>query len=368
MITFQRKKDNPNLGLGNQISYYIMMRSISIKRGFDWVITNSELKYLRNTFENLNLNINSEFEPFINEVEFDNNVGFESICNGVIDEHMVRVHPTPVNYYSDIYDQVKSELIFKQDIKAKCEEFKSQFGGEVIGMHIRAGDFEDIFNGMFLCDYDYYENALAELPADLPVLVFSDNKTRAKQIISKLSYDASRFTIVNDIYQNNQGSDSHMERIDHLMDYDGTYKHDYNIYFLHQAGINLNIKGIQNPNIDQINQEVKDIVNSLDSTSKTKVITGKYNYSYDFCLMSMCEYIIMGNSTYSMFAAQLGNPIKVMYPKYWIQISDAQDITQTIIRDYGGENQILDLAEFIFGNDNYYPVENPDHRTITVVE
>lgn len=367
MITFQQLTNDSGTGLGYQISSYIMMRTISTKRGFDWIISNSELKALRNTFENLNLNLNSDVETLTDYLEFDDDAGFDAICNGVIDDHTISVYPTPNNYISDIFDQIKSELVFKENIRTKCEEFKNQFGSEVIAMHVRAGDFEDITSGMFLCDYDYYENALAQLPADLPVLVFSNNKERAQYIIDNLSYDKSRFTIIKDIYQNNQGSDSMMESIDNIIDFNGLYRFNYTSFLLQLAEDNLVTQNILNPILREINEEVKKIINGLDSESKNKVISGQYNYSYDLCLMSMCEYIIMGNSTYSMWATQLGSPKKVMYPMYWMQGHPENNIP-TILRDLGGENQTLAAAELIVGRDNYYPIENPDHRQIEVVE
>lgn len=367
MITFQQQINDSATGLGYQISSYVMMRTISTKRGFDWVLKNSDLKALRNTFDNLTLNIDPNFEERTSYLEFDDDAGFDTICNGVLDDHTISVYPTPNNYISDIFDQIKSELVFKENIRNKCEEFKNQFGSEVIAMHIRAGDFEDIVSGMFLCNYDYYENALAQLPEDLPVLVFSNNKERAEYILDNLSYDRSRFTIIKDIYQNNQGSDNMMERIDTIMDYDGTYRFNYNAFLIDTAIDNLNSVDISSPSQEQLNEELKKILNSLDEASRTKIVTGQYNYSYDLCLMSMCEYIIMGNSTYSLWATVLGNPTKVIYPMYWMQ-GHPEDNIPNVLRDLNGFNQTLSACEVIVGQDHYYPVENPDDRTITVVE
>ena len=125
MITFQQQINDSATGLGYQISVYIMMRTISTKRGFDWVLSNSHLKALRNTFDNLTLNIDPNFEERTSYLEFDDDAGFDTICNGVIDDHTISVYPTPNNYISDIFDQIKSELVFKETIRNKCEEFKN---------------------------------------------------------------------------------------------------------------------------------------------------------------------------------------------------------------------------------------------------
>jgi len=84
-------------------------------------------------------------------------------------------------------------------------------------------------------------------------------------------------------------------------------------------------------------------------------------------LMTMCDYVIIANSTFSMWGAELGNPKKVMYPMYWMH-GHPEDLSNiTIQSDLGGYDQTRDLAPQLVERDYYFPVENPDPRSFTIL-
>ena len=84
--------------------------------------------------------------------------------------------------------------------------------------------------------------------------------------------------------------------------------------------------------------------------------------------MSMCDYVIMANSTFSLWGATLGNPKKVIYPMYWMQghPEHPEEGSALIKTDLGEFNQTASLGGS-FVTDKFVPLENPDPRSFEVV-
>ena len=102
-----------------------------------------------------------------------------------------------------------------------------------------------------------------------------------------------------------------------------------------------------------------------------------YNASFDLCLMTMCDYFIMANSSFGMWGATMGNPKKVIYPMYWLQghgneyedhvVEGMSNGGQTFIKtDLDGFDQTKYLGGS-FIKDHFIPLENPDPRSFEVV-
>jgi hypothetical protein len=357
-------------GLGYQISVYMMMRSLEEMTQLEWDVDKGSLSALSNTFSNLNLNVCNKdieykdvtfltpFTDFINK-DFDD---IDDIAKKIEYNSELFGYPLPVNFIKDynLFLQIKNELKFREDIVEKCKSFKKQFDSEVIALHFRGGDFSKLENTTFVCGIDYYQNALKELPKDIPILIFTNEKD--SPIISELiSIDPNRFTLITDLFNNNNFIDCKIgNELDQLIDNNSCYKFDYKYALIDIAKTRLE----NETNHSKILKEVSKIAKELNPIYREKLKTQSYNYSYDFCLMSMCDYIIMSNSIFSMWAAELGDPKKVMYPKYWIQNHDEDTF---IKRDLNGYDQAKDMFSGILDKPYYFGLDNKDSRTLTIV-
>lgn len=370
MIKYHQEYANSGTGLAYQISSYVMMRSIAERTGFEWAIDNTSFKALRNTFVDLQVNVlGTEDTTQYEELTFDDELGFAEIEKLVKDNTKLFGYPTVSNFVAsgddgDLFLKVKQELKFRQDIVDKCKEFRNKFDGEVIAMHLRRGDFADISSGMFLCGNDYYENALSQLPSDLPVLIFTNDKDSVIADNDLIANNPDRFTFVTDLFNNNELVNCDVgQELDRIIDISGECRCDYKTALAKMAQDKL-----VNPfTYNDLISKMADLVKELHPTYKEKLKTHSYNYSYDLCLMTMCDYVIMANSTFSMWGAELGNPKKVIYPMYWIQ-GHAEDMGVTAIKtDLEGYNQTEYFASQLVGREHYIPVENPDPRSFTIL-
>jgi hypothetical protein len=128
------------------------------------------------------------------------------------------------------------------------------------------------------------------------------------------------------------------------------------------------------PTQEELNQEMVRLVKELHPTYKEKIANNLYNYSFELCLMSMCDYHIAANSSFGMWGVELSNSKKVIYPKYWMQGHDedtrnafAEIGLGAIKIDLDGYDQTRDLAALFFDKPHYIGLENPDQRSFTVV-
>ena len=383
-------------GVGYQISSYLMMRSIEERTGFKWEVDNNSLIALRNTFSNLNLNSSKEdptlsafLVPFVESitefyeceiaaarpttVNFNERIydGLDNIVEKIKDNSRIFAYPSPVNYISlkddgnELFSKVKSELTFRQDIFDKCKSFKESFRSEVIALHIRSGDFHELENATFMCGSEYYQNALLQLPSDIPVLVFTNDKDAVISNNQLLIDNSDRFIFISDLFNNNEVIDctigNELDRFVNIgMDMNGYYQYDYKDALIKFAKNKLGSDATNS----QIKEEVSSLINQLNPIYRDKIRTRSYNYSYDLCLMAMCDYLIMSNSTYSLSASQLGSYKKVIYPMYWIQNFDKDNF---IKKDLGDYNQTKEMCSGILDGPNFFGIKNSDPRSIEVV-
>lgn len=371
MIRYHQESATSGTGLAYQISSYVMMRSLAERTGFEWVISTTDFKALRNTFKDLNVNVLNEDSTAYESLTFDDEIGFAGIEALVSDDKKLYGYPTVKNFIADgdngdLFLSVKQELKFRQDVVDKCKAFRDQFDGEVIAMHVRRGDFSNITSGMFLCGADYYENALAQLPSDIPVLIFTNDKDSVIADNDLIANNPERFTFITDLFNNNELINCDVgQELDRLIDIGGECRFDYKTGLAKMANANLPEGTVSHQAL--IAEMARIVQDDLHPTYKEKLKTHSYNYSYDLCLMTMCDYVIMANSTFSMWGAELGNPKKVIYPMYWMQGHPEDLDSLTIKTDLGGYDQTKDLATQLMERDHYVAVENPDPRSFTIL-
>ena len=368
MIKHHQEYD-PGHGLGYQISSYVLMRSIENRTGYVYTINTNGFKALRNTFTNLQFNITDEIDSELKPIEFLDYQSFEEIVALVEDNCELYGHPSVKNIIDpDNFESIKKELQFRPEIVDKCRQFMSKFDGqEVISMHLRRGDFEDIRSGMFLIDDDYYKEALELLPPNIPVLIFCNVKDYILTNPILTASDPERFTFVLDVFNDNELISCDVgQELDRLVDVSGECRFDYKAALAKHAYDNLIPS---TPIQEELNQEMVRLAKELNPLYKDKIAKNLYNYSFELCLMTMCDYHIMANSSFSMWGTELSNTKKVIYPKYWMHNHDEDNVIRlsAIQNDLAGYDQGRDLAGYLIDKSHYIGLENPDQRSFTFV-
>jgi hypothetical protein len=172
--------------LGNQMFQYAALFSIARRRGFDFVVPLSSAQ-----------NVWREHQLFF---------AFRlpgTFCAGVT-RNFPRVQPRAFGYDArlakkcpdnvDLYGYFQSEKYFADNAAAVRDEFSFHpsilaqaearligIAGPKISLHVRRGDYVANAYRFPPCDSGYYERALGRLPANLPVLVFSDDIAWCKE-------------------------------------------------------------------------------------------------------------------------------------------------------------------------------------------
>ena len=355
-IRLNEEHQTTGSGLGYQMSSYVFMRSLANRTGFKYAIDPQNLYALKNTFDGLV--IDEEDAPGVqgkHSVEFMIDDSFDDVLKTVKDNTTLYGYPTPSNAI-DItqIEEVKSHFKFRDEIESRCKSWKESVVGdsEVIAIHLRRGDFVDDYSGMFLIDDDYYLKALKLLPKDIPVLIFTNDK---EYVRGNENFSGDRFILVDDIVNFNQPTSDLSRDIDINVDKSGDNLFNYSVV----------LESMGNPELDDYLQN--------------KIDNRLYNYSHDMCLMSMCDYHVIANSTFSLWAVELSNTKRVVYPMYWSQgLSDDLDAVlcdnpescrpgfrcnqdTTIARDLGGFDQTASALGY-FMKDDWIGLENPDQR------
>lgn len=230
--------------LGNQMFQYAALRGIAAHHNYEFLIPPSSAQnewiehQLLEGFELFSLpkeniryqNTQNRIEEF--QFHFDGNL-YET-CPDYVD--LFGYFQTE-KYFSRITDEIRKDFTFRSETLGPAQEFRNSVSsGEVISLHIRRGDYVNKpWHGC--CSLSYYESALNQLNSELPVIIFTDDETWAR---NQELFDSDRFMISED-----------------------------------------------NDNL------------------------------FDMCLMSLCDYHIIANSSFSWWGAWLANSHQVFAPKRW---------------------------------------------------
>ncbi len=84
-------------------------------------------------------------------------------------------------YFLDQAHIIRKEFSFGEDVSERCSEFYRRIGGRAISLHVRRGDYLELSSAHPPCDLEYYDRALAAAPANVPVIIFSDDIAWCKQ-------------------------------------------------------------------------------------------------------------------------------------------------------------------------------------------
>ncbi len=334
-------------GLGYQTSSYVFIKTIAKHFGYQTAVGKYELLNLRNTFENVKFdNCESKTdEEYENEFSFLDGLTLDEIMSSELKDDSVLVgYPKTANFYHPTYfEEIRKDLVFRKIIRDKCNEFMYKFPGqEIISMHIRRGDIADPMSGVFLSGDEYFLEALNYFPEDAKVFIFTNDK---EYVRSNPNFQGDRFVLITDIFNDNELINCDWgNAIDERLDISGASRFYYKYVISKLA--------------EENNISVNDILKELHPKYLYKIKNNLYNLSFDLCLMSMCDYHIMSNSTYGMWGVALSNTKHAVYPKYWMQSNPKDDV---LVRDLNGYNQTKELVG-PFIKDSWTALENPDSR------
>lgn len=157
-------------------------------------------------------------------------------------------------YFLHVEEELRKDFEFRDEVKKLCENIWKQIvvdegHSEAISLHIRRTDhlIKPTFHPVL--PISYYEEALAKLPKDIPVFIFTDDPAWA-------------------------------------------FRHDF--------------------------------------FSSDRFFISESDNIHDMCLMSMCNYNIIANSTFSWWGAWLSRHNNVIGPKLWFG-PDGEDPTDIFI-------------------------------------
>ena len=292
-------------GLGYQMSCYALMRALCNRSGFKYSVGKFELLALKNTFETLKIDEETENSDNVGAadikdtiesgelIEFLDDEQFEDVLTKVKDDVPLFGYPTPINSIdtTQITD-IKKDFTYRGEIQDKCKEWKKKNFGDtsLISMHVRRGDFTDIQSGMFLIDDDYYIDALKQLP-ELPVLIFTNDKD---YILNNKLWQSDRFTLITDLTNDNNMVDCEWtQMIDDVIDESGMGRFYYKMALMlvsQRTGV-----------------PVANIISEMHPHGKKKIKNNWYNYSFDHCMMHLCDYHIMAYSSYGLWGVEMSN-------------------------------------------------------------
>ena len=191
MLTFNKLGKSGRLG--NQMFQYAALRGIAANRGFDWAVPppgtsgidefGTENNYCM--FETFKLPYATPEHHGVSDTqrwavwkEFHFN---EDLFNHCPDNVNLDGYFQTEKYFKNIEDEIRKDFEFQDDIYGPCKEMIDSLGGDrMIFLHIRRGDpklpwaYVNLQNAHPVQTWEYYEEALAQFPDNISVLVFSD--------------------------------------------------------------------------------------------------------------------------------------------------------------------------------------------------
>jgi hypothetical protein len=187
MITFQQIGSYGRLG--NQLFQYAILKSISLKKGYEIVLPN----FINNKIWHNQPCLLNNFK--LPSCRFEENIFYEQTYSEKnlrsYDEKIYDVNDNTnffgffqnPKYYEDIREELISEFEIRDEIMEKITNFLSKFNTPVVSLHVRRGDLSDSSNTIdfdWVNDYskgsilnNYYEQALRLIPSDSTILLFT---------------------------------------------------------------------------------------------------------------------------------------------------------------------------------------------------
>ncbi len=184
--------------LGNQMFQYAALKGIAAHRGYEYTIPPENPKI---QIDNYGL-----IEAF--ELSDNKKIGWLNTQYDIIaekhfhfDEDLFNTFPDgsglygffqSEKYFKHIEDEIREDFTFKDDIYEPCKEFISQYGDDIIFLHVRRSDSTGRTEYFPIADIGWFEEMLEYFPKDVPVLILTDKLDWVK---SQKLFDQDRFLL-----------------------------------------------------------------------------------------------------------------------------------------------------------------------------
>ena len=190
--------------LGNQMFQYAALRGIASKHNYDWVIppldhtTIPMAEYVlfdgfkMTNVKESNFGFIPQDRPTYDEPSHDFDVNLFNNCPDNINLDGFRQSE---KYFKHIEDEIREDFTFKEDIYEPCKEFISQYGDDIIFLHVRRSDSTGRTEYFPIADIGWFEEMLEYFPKDVPVLILTDKLDWVK---SQKLFDNDRFLLSED--------------------------------------------------------------------------------------------------------------------------------------------------------------------------
>ncbi len=180
---------NDDLGnhgrLGNQMFQYAALRGLAHRHGYEYclppreVVATKDEKCLKSDvtlFECFDIPEAPRMLTNFDKVEERRFELDRSLWDSCPDNISLLGYFQTEKYFKHIEGEIREAFCFVEGIKAVSEsQFGSRFGTEeAVSVHVRRGDYLNLSKHFPSQAKEYYVEGLAELPEDLPVLIFSD--------------------------------------------------------------------------------------------------------------------------------------------------------------------------------------------------
>lgn len=221
MITFDKLGGYGRLG--NQLFQYAILKSVSLKTGYDIVLNPSIFtnkwhgqKCLLNNFTLKSLildkpTIKHNFTEPINNLIISAKKYDERVYNVKPNTNFIGFFQNP-KYYEDIKEEIREEIKLKDEFNDWAKEFLKKYNNTTVSLHVRRGDVSDGTNKGcgWANDFSnesyqkkYYTKALETIPKDSTILLFTgggrDNNNNKDYLWCKKNFTDDRIIFMDNL-------------------------------------------------------------------------------------------------------------------------------------------------------------------------
>ena len=199
MIGYNRLGINGRLG--NQMFQYAALRGLASKHNYKWCIPPLDHKtipmaeyvlfdgFKMSSVKEHNFGFIPQNCPTLNEPSHDfDHMLFEN-CPDNINIDGFRQSE---KYFIEIQNIIRKDFTFKDEILEPCVEFISQYGDDIIFLHVRRSDSTGRSEYFPIADARWFEEMLEHFPKDTPVLILTDKMDWVK---SQKLFEQDRFLL-----------------------------------------------------------------------------------------------------------------------------------------------------------------------------
>jgi hypothetical protein len=174
--------------LGNQLFQYATLYSLgkelNYKIGVPYHHKNNNDKLHFAIPDGFNITANASQNKFFSSVYIESSFDYDSNIWNIPDGCDIRGYFQTEKYFKKYKNElIKTELTFKPNVTSKVNNILNGNNSELISIHIRLCDYQQLKNSHPPCTKDYYHEALKLLPNDANIILFSDDYSTALNLM-----------------------------------------------------------------------------------------------------------------------------------------------------------------------------------------